>query len=154
MPSSRRDYSSSLYPEVGSSSYKSGYSNSDGNNSISGYSSRRNSTNHHSYGDYPRSRDHRHRDRNERHFRDAHSTNTKDSRRSYSHDRNRDDRKNSGGSSSSSNNTIKQRTRGIWERAIPPDYRPSQADPDARRERLSKEKECGGLTGRRGWCWD
>lgn len=28
---------------------------------------------------------------------------------------------------------------------MPPDYRPSRADPDARRERLSKEHEAGGF---------
>ncbi|KAK4080463.1 hypothetical protein Trihar35433_1568 [Trichoderma harzianum] len=36
-------------------------------------------------------------------------------------------------------------TRGIWEKFVPPDYRPSRADPDARRERLSKEHEAGGF---------
>ncbi|KAL7915643.1 hypothetical protein GGI35DRAFT_2464 [Trichoderma velutinum] len=157
MSPSRQDYPSSLYPEVGSRYSRSDYGTNNSNTStVGGYSStsRRNSSNYHSYGDYPRSRDRRHRDRNERHSRDAHSTNPRRGR-SYSHERNREDSRKTGGGSSSTRSasdnyrdrnrsdsrTIKQRSRGLWEKFIPPDYRPSKADPDARRERLNKEHE-------------
>ncbi|KAL7949862.1 hypothetical protein V8C42DRAFT_308806 [Trichoderma barbatum] len=138
MSASRRDYPSSLYPEVGSSYRSSGYTNS--NNSTSGYSSRRNSSSnhHHSHGDYPRSRDHGHLDRNERNPRDAHPTNTrtKSSQRGRSLDHHNRDRKNGGSS---------KRSSSLWERVLPPDFRPSQADPEARHHRLCKEKECEGF---------
>ncbi|KAL7962861.1 hypothetical protein V8C34DRAFT_126537 [Trichoderma compactum] len=167
MSRSRRDHPNSLYSEVGSSYNRSDYGYGyDNNSTVSGYSStsRRNTTssNHHSHGDYPRSRDHRHRDRNERRPRDARSANPRRGR-SHSHECSREEdgsssrkpnsrarsasnnNSYSNRSNSNSNKTIKQHTRGIWEKFVPPDYRPSRADPDARRERLSKEHESEGF---------
>ncbi|KAL7933782.1 hypothetical protein V8C35DRAFT_280629 [Trichoderma chlorosporum] len=155
MSSSRQqDYPNSLYPEVGSD-YRSGYSNANNSNSGDYYSPRRNSSAHRSHGDHARSRDHRHRDRNERHHRDARSAS---SRRSPSYDRGRDDERRTNGGSSrgghdgrSESKTIKQRTRGVWEKFIPHEYRPSKADPEARHHRLSKERECEGFDWTQGW---
>ncbi|KAL5089828.1 hypothetical protein Trisim1_004944 [Trichoderma cf. simile WF8] len=164
MSRSRRDYPSSLYPEVGSRYSRSDHTYDDISDYSSSTSRRRNSSaNYHSqHGDYSRSRDHRHRDRNERRSRDAHSANPRRGR-SHSYERNnREEDANSrssrarsasnynGNSTRKNNNrsesrTIKQHTRGIWEKFVPPDYRPSRADPDARRERLSKEHEAGGF---------
>ncbi|KAL6902798.1 hypothetical protein GGI43DRAFT_353070 [Trichoderma evansii] len=143
MPSLKRDYPSSMYPEPGSTYGSSSYSNS-GRSSKNGgdsHGARRNSDGHHSYNsDYRRGRDYHRgdRDRNERQSRDTYST-KRDSRRddNRSYDRN------------SNNNHIDKKGRssslGFLERVLPREYRPSHADPEARLHRLQKEKENPGF---------
>ncbi|PTB63996.1 hypothetical protein BBK36DRAFT_1125156 [Trichoderma citrinoviride] len=163
MPSSRRgDYPSSLYPEVGSSTYRSGYGSDD--NISSGYSARRdhdsNSDHYRDYrysedggGDGARSRRPRHDDRNEGFSRRDDSQPRKEANRSQSSRRHQDrnnnnrttrDRERRGDSRRNSTASTSSSGR-IWERILPPDFRPSQADPDERHRRRSKEKECEGF---------
>lgn len=145
MPSSKRDYPSSMYPEHGSSYRSSGYSHSSRRSRSGGDGgddgARRNSDSHHSYNhDYRRGRENRRGDRSGRYVRDSHSTSTRrDSRRddNRSYDRH------------SSYNDVERKGRssslGILERVLPHDFRPSKADPEARLHRLQKEKECPGF---------
>ncbi|KAM0257519.1 hypothetical protein ACHAQJ_004333 [Trichoderma viride] len=146
MPSSKRDYPSSLYAEHGTSYKPGGYSNSNSNRNSSrsrssnsggdSYAARRSSDSHHGYNDHRRGRG----DRNERPSRDS----KRDSRRDHSYDRNT--RKNGSNSGSSRHHhNGRSSSMGILERFIPSDFRPSQADPEARHHRLSKEKECEGF---------
>ncbi|KAL7788999.1 hypothetical protein V8C37DRAFT_225606 [Trichoderma ceciliae] len=157
MPSSRRDYQSSMYPECGSS-HRSG---SDGGS----YTAQRNKDSHDGYSDYNRSRDSRHGDRGGRHtgdayadkrdsrhdrFYDGSSSRSANSNRKNGSGRNSSHHSNNGPpgrSRSSSRNRSKSRSKSksILERFLPADFRPSQADPEARHHRRRKEKECEGF---------
>ncbi|RFU73226.1 hypothetical protein TARUN_9028 [Trichoderma arundinaceum] len=153
MPSSRRDYPSSMYPECGSS-YGGSYG---GNSSRDGYPARRNNDRYRGYDDYTRSRDRRHEERGlgrERHSRDVYT----DKRDHYhNHSRDRNNNNSDGKNSNHRNNKDKNKdnsTSGrrsssisatVLEKFLPPDFRPSQADPEARHHRLTKEKECEGF---------
>ncbi|PTB42805.1 uncharacterized protein TrAFT101_001388 [Trichoderma asperellum] len=138
MPSSKRDYPSSMYPEHGSSYSSSSYSH--GSRRGDGDGARRNGDSHRSYNhDYRRGRDYRRGDRSERYIReDSHSA-RRDSRRDDNRPHDRD----------SKYNDVERKGRssslGILERVLPHDFRPSKADPEARIHRLQKEKECPGF---------
>ncbi|KAH8127305.1 hypothetical protein ACSS6W_001241 [Trichoderma asperelloides] len=146
MPSSKRDYPSSMYPEHGSSYRSSGYSHSSrrsrsgGDADADADGARRNSDSHHSYNhDYRRGRDYRRGDRSERYtIRDSHSA-RRDSRRDDNRSYDRD----------SKYNGVERKGRssslGFLERVLPHEFRPSKADPEARLHRLQKEKECPGF---------
>ncbi|KAL7810390.1 hypothetical protein V8C26DRAFT_239300 [Trichoderma gracile] len=148
MPSSKREYPSSMYPEVGSS-YTSAAGYSD-NGADGYYSTRRRSYDNHDdhYRDYrsrdgdgARDRHHRHDDRaanrdSHRNPQDKNTTTTTNNRATRDNRERGGDRRSSTGSSSNAR---------IWERVLPPDFRPSQADPEERHRRRSKEKECEGF---------
>lgn len=154
MPSSKRDYPSSTYPEQGSGHGSSSYRNSSRSNRSyrrsrsggDGYdvrrSARRNSDDQHSHddNDYRRGRDDRREDRDERQSRSRYSTkrdSRRDDDRDRSYDRNSNDRHTEKKGRSSS--------LGFLERVLPRDFRPSHADPEARLHRLQKEKDCPGF---------
>lgn len=136
MPSSRRDYPSSMYPECGSS-----YSRSRSS------SLQRDKNSHYDDGDYARSRDPRHKsDKSERQSqsRDVHANNRD---RYYDSPRDRRDNSNSKDNYTDRKNST-SRTRSnasTFERLLPHDFRPSHADPEARHHRRQKEKECEGF---------
>ncbi|KAL7895356.1 hypothetical protein HDV63DRAFT_2515 [Trichoderma sp. SZMC 28014] len=162
MPSSRRDYSSSMYPEHSQSGRSSRRSRSGGD-----YDSRRSTRRSarrsgyipHSYDDshedssessfdengYRRDlEDRRRQDRDERHSHNRYSSKggsrrdddrDRDRDRSYDRDPDREDIEKKGRSSSL----------GFLERVLPREFRPSQADPEARLHRLQKEKDSPGF---------
>ncbi|KAK1244778.1 hypothetical protein MKX08_004407 [Trichoderma sp. CBMAI-0020] len=170
MPSSRRDYPSSMYPEHGSGDGSSNYSQSSRSNRRSksggdGYDARRSTRRSgyipHSYDDshddnsessfdgngYRRGLDDRRRgDRDERHSRDRDSS-KRDSRRDDDRDRNHDRDRSYDRNPDKDHIEKKGRSSslGFLERALPRDFRPSHADPEARLHRLQKEKNCDGF---------
>ncbi|PTB73002.1 hypothetical protein M440DRAFT_1404728 [Trichoderma longibrachiatum ATCC 18648] len=128
MPSSRKSYPSSMYPEVGSSYQSNGYSDNGANDEA--YSTRRSYERNSDRSRYREDADVR------RHRHDDDARTSRDLNRSHQDKNNqtrdnRDRRRNSTGR--------------IWERVLPADFRPSQADPDERHRRRSKEKECEGF---------
>lgn len=170
MPSSRRDYPSSMYPEHGSGYGPSNYSQSGRSSRRSrsvgdGYDSRRSTRRStrrsgyipHSYDDshedssesnfdengYRRDlEDRRRQDRDERHSHDRYSS-KRDSRRDDDRDRDRSyDR-------DPDREHIEKKGRssnlGFLERVLPREFRPSHADPEARLHRLQKEKDSPGF---------
>ncbi|TFA99189.1 hypothetical protein CCMA1212_009045 [Trichoderma ghanense] len=145
--STRRDssYPSSMYPEVGSS-YRSGGYSDNGADRYPARTSHDKNTNHshnHRYRDVDVARDRHHRHDLPRN--DPHAN--KDTNRSHQNNNNNKnprprenkDRERRNSTTSGSNNPR------IWERVLPADLRPSQADPDERHRRRSKEKECEGF---------
>ncbi|EGR48022.1 uncharacterized protein TRIREDRAFT_122187 [Trichoderma reesei QM6a] len=139
-----------MYPEVGSSYKSGGYSD----NGADGYYSARRSyeDNSNDYyrgnyrireGDGARDRGHHHHNERPPTNRDL-TRNPQDKSNNNNNNRTRDDREKTRRNSSTGNNSNSNAGR-LWERVLPPDFRPSQADPDERRRRRLKEKECEGF---------
>ncbi|OTA01724.1 hypothetical protein A9Z42_0020480 [Trichoderma parareesei] len=142
-----------MYPEVGSSYKSAGYSD----NGADGYHpTRRSYDNSNDYyrDDYRNregdgARDSRHHHHNERPHTNRDLTRNPEDRNN-NNNRTRDDReknrRNSTGNSSNNNNNSNSNSNArLWERVLPPDFRPSQANPDERRRRRLKEKDCEGF---------
>ncbi|KAM0472843.1 hypothetical protein ACHAPX_008520 [Trichoderma viride] len=168
MPSSRRDYPSSMYPEHGSGYGSSNYSQSGRGSRRSrsggdGYDARRSTRKSgyipHSYDDshddnsessydnngYRRGlSDRRRGGRDDRHSRERYSS-KRDSRRDDNRDRGRDRSDDRNPDKDHIEKKGRSSSLGFLERVLPRDFRPSHADPEARLHRLKKEKDCAGF---------